>query len=339
MSAFIAGMLVSLVMSYIVYFGFTTNYTRWVFSEESFLQQYNHDVYKYRIFSKYLLLQTDRLLNILSPDRQAEPRLQIIDQKATDHFYYSYFLLNLFFLMASSIVLTFILEIKTYFSWTTGEKRLLSYFLPVLICLTQFVICPYDVCSYFFQLLTIYIFFEYFNRYFYISLLGIGLLIILATLNRETSYLTVAYMILILLVKQGMKIKGLLSIGWFSICFLVSYLSLRYFIKDSKGWHSPDTIDKFQLNLNWDFSHWGIIFWVIFGWLSFAISRSRENRRLILFYYLACLPYIVICLISGVLWELRLFIPLFIGSILLSTLNTNRFQSPLAITARKAGLL
>lgn len=338
-STLIAGMLVSLVMSYIVYFGFTTNYTRFSFSRESFLQQYNHDVYKYRIVSKYLLLETEQLLNNIQPTKKADWRILILDSSASNNFYYAYFLLNTLFLMLSSIVLALLLDMETQFSWSRGEKRLLLFFLPILICLTQFVICPYDVCSYFFQLLTIYVFLEYFDRYYWTTIFITGFLIILGTLNRESSALTVAYLVLVIFGKKGLTMRAWTSITSFAGCFLVPYLALRLLIKDPPGWHSLDTIDKFQLNLQWDLSHWGLIFWALFSWLAVTICRSRENKGLIFFYYLTCLPYIYTCVVYGVLWELRLFIPIFIGAVLLSGLDTNRLQSPLAIYARKTGWL
>lgn len=336
-TTFLSGILVSLVMSYIVYFGFTTNYTRFVFSRGTFLKQYDHDVYKYRVLSKYLLLETNQFLNAIAPDKKADLRLLILDRQASDNFYYAYFLLNLTFLMLSSVILALLLEMDNHFTWSHGEKRLLLFFLPVIICLTQFVICPYDVCSYFFQLFTIYIFLEFIDRHYWPALLSTCLLIALGTLNRESSALTVAYLVLLVLGKKGLNNKGWISIISFIICFLTPYLALRFFIKDPPGWHSPDTVDKFQLNLQWDLSHWGIVFWILFSWLAFAICRNRENRRLIMYFYLACLPYIYACLISGVLWELRLFIPVFIGALFLSHLNTSRFESSLALYARKTG--
>lgn len=338
-STLIAGMLVSLVMSYIVYFGFTTNFSLFCFSRESFLLQYDHDVYKYRILSKYLLLETDHILNIIQPPKRADLRILLRDKNATDNFYYAYFLLNTLFLMLSSIVLALLLEMDKYFILNRGEKRLLLFFLPILICLTQFVICPYDVCGYFFQLLTIYVFLEYFDRYYWATLLVTGFLLILGTLNRESSALTVAYLALFTFGKKGLSQAGVVSIIIFLACFFAPYITLRLFIKDPPGWQSPDRIDKFQLNLQWEFSHWGMVFWVLFTWLAVTICRDRENKSLIFYYYLACLPYIYTCIVSGVLWELRLFLPIFIGIILLSFLNTSQFQSPLAIYARKTGWL
>jgi hypothetical protein len=65
----------------------------------------------------------------------------------------------------------------------------------------------------------------------------------------------------------------------------------------------------------------GVIFWVLFVYLPFAIAEMEENKWLIGGFFLFSLPYIITSVWSGDLWAVRLYIPLFLGALFLSRLD------------------
>lgn len=322
--AMVFAALIAFVSSYIVYFGFTTNYTANAFSPPSFKDQYAHQVYKYRILSQYLLTRLDSALGDRFPSKAAEMRLLLQDNHASERFYYSYYYLNTFFMVLLSIVLVLLVDLDNSINIPKNEKSLIVFLVILLINLTQYVVCPYDISSYFFQLLTIFVFLKYLEKYFFTSLIVICLLLVIATLNRESSALTVSFLILLTLCKGGLSKRSLFSLSPMVLSFLITYYSLRYFIK------TPDpknvTIDFVEFNLNFYINRIGILFWFVFIYFTLAIGNSKENRLLIVAYHIISLPYIWTCFTAGILWEVRLYMPLFLGSLFLAKVDPSSFK-------------
>jgi hypothetical protein len=67
----------------------------------------------------------------------------------------------------------------------------------------------------------------------------------------------------------------------------------------------------------------GLIFWGLFFYLPMAIAATVENKWLIVAFFILSLPYIYSCLKGGVLWEVRLYIPLFLSALFLSKLDVS----------------
>jgi len=114
--AIIVGILLSVVTSEIVYFGFTPNYyfaTR--VSRNAFHYQFDHDIFQYRILSKYLLLLIDESLQNIVPDKTRSNEFLAHIRGGSERLYYAYFCLNTFFLCATSIIIILLLRLKGYF--------------------------------------------------------------------------------------------------------------------------------------------------------------------------------------------------------------------------------
>ena len=67
----LVGILLSLVINRIVYFGFTSNYSINMYSRAKMSTIYSLDVFKYRILSKYLLFGVDDWLSRSMPEKGA----------------------------------------------------------------------------------------------------------------------------------------------------------------------------------------------------------------------------------------------------------------------------
>jgi hypothetical protein len=312
--------LLSMVTSKIIYFGFTPNYAADIFSRKAFNGRFDHDVYKYRVLCKYLLFAVDDWLGEDMPAKGAENRILINTPGGSERFYLAFYYLNTFFLVLTSIMIVLLLNLDRSFRFTSVEKNLLIFFLPLLICLSQFTVCCYDVSSYFFQLLILYILLKFSDRYYWGSIATIGLLIVASTLNRESSALSVSMVALLLLTRYGINRKVLTGIGVVAVCFLATYVALRVLVIDPRHLR----IINFQAGkLFIDTNIIGLIFWGLFFYLPLAMADGPENKCLIGAFFLFSLPYVFTCLKDGVLWEIRLYIPLFLGALFLSKLDVS----------------
>jgi hypothetical protein len=316
----IVALLLSLVTSKIIYFGFTPNFAADIFSRKAFRNRLDRDVYKYRILSKYLLYAVDDWIGNDTNAEDTEPRILVNSPDGSEQFYLAFYYLNTAFLVLTSIMVVLLLNLERSFRFTTAEKNLIIFLVTVLIGLTEFVVCCYDVSSYFFQLLILYIFLQFSPRHYFLSLSIICGLIILSTLNRESSALSVSMISLLLLTKYGWEKKNLVAIGSAAICFLTTYIALRFLIVNPEDLH---VINAAAGNLLLDINVVGLLFWGLFFYLPMAIADSTENKYLIGVFFLFSLPYVITCLKDGILWEVRLYIPLFLGALFLSKLDVS----------------
>ena len=316
----VVAFLLSLVTSKVIYFGFTPNYAADIFNKQAFKGRLDHDVYQYRILSKYLLYVVDDWLGSDMPAKGAEPRILIQTQNGSERFYLAFYYLNTFFLVLTAMMVVLLLDLERSFLFTVAEKNLIIFLVPILISITQFTVACYDVSSYFFQLLILYIFLRFSPKHYSLSMTIIGLLIILSTLNRESSALSVSMISLLLLTTYGWSRKTITGIGILAVCFLSTYIALRYFIVDPKHLHILN-IQAGKLLI--DTNMIGLIFWGLFFYLPMAMADSNENKYLIGVFFLFSLPYIITCLKDGVMWEVRLYVPLFLGSLFLSKLDVS----------------
>ncbi len=321
----IVAVLISFLSSYIVYFGFTSNYNSGYYSEATFTHAFDRGVFKYRILSKELLIRLNRFMDAHYPDPKANRQVLFMDPKGSNNFYRSFFYLNTFFLALTSIMLVLLFYHRD-FSFTSSERNILIFFVPILINVSQFAIYPYDISSYFLELLIIYVFLKYFHQNYHFSLIILCLLVIVFTLNRESSALTVSLLIVLIICKMGVSEKSLYAITFISLSFLVTFLALAIFIKEPSGeerMFSGGAGDYTRIENNM-----GLLFWALFFYLSFSMSLTAENKRLIILYHIVSLPYSIFVVFFTILWEVRLYIPLFLGSVFLSRLNAAELVFP-----------
>lgn len=310
--------ILALVISKIVYFGYTANYAADTFSRSTLHGRFDHDVYKYRILGKYLLFKLDDWLSSSMPEKGAEPRILVQTKNGSERFFLAFYYLNTFFLVLTSILVALLLDLDKPFQFNQTDRVLLLFFIPVMIGLSEFVITFYDVCSYFFQLLILYIFLRFIDRNYWLTLAIIGVLIILSTLNRESSALSVSIISVLLLSRYGFTRRTLFSIAGIFGCFLLTYIGLRILVIDPTHMR---IINIQAGHLFVDTNIIGMLFWFLFCSLPFLMANSDENRWLIGLFFLFSLPYILTCLKDGVMWEVRLFMPLLIGSLFLSKIT------------------
>ena len=202
MTAILAIML-SMVVSKIVYFGFTPNYGADIFSHKAFDARFDHGGNQYRVLSKYLVYGVDGLLGRSMKEGGAEPRLRTVTGGASERFYYAIYYVNTLFLALTSLMVVMLLNLDKSLRFSDTEKILLVFFVPVLIGLSQFTVHYYDLSSYFLQLLILYVFLKNIDGRYSQTMTTIMGLIVLSTLNRESAEVSVAMIALLLLTRYG----------------------------------------------------------------------------------------------------------------------------------------
>lgn len=318
MTAILAVML-SLVVSKIVYFGFTPNHAADIFSRKSFDARFDRGGYQYRVLSKYFVYAVDSWLGKSMPERGAESRIGAVSGGASERFYYAIYYVNTVFLALVAILSVLLVNLDKSLRFSDTEKSLLVFFVPVLVGLTQFAVHYYDLSSYFLQLLILYIFLKNIDNRYGQTMTTIMGLIVLSTLNRESAEVSVALIALLLLTKYGATRRVIWSVAGMAVCWLITYLSLRLAI--GNGAPATKAPANAANGFEPDMFMMGVIFWVLFVYLPFALAAAEENKWLIGAFFLLSLPYIINCLMGGDLWAVRLFVPLFLGALFLSKLE------------------
>ncbi|HXB34165.1 MAG TPA: hypothetical protein VNV35_12115 [Puia sp.] len=311
--------MLSMVVSKIVYFGFTPNYGADIFARKAFDAKFDRGGHQYRVLSKYLVYGVDGLLGRSMQERGAENRVRAVTGGASERFYFAIYYVNALFLALTSLTVVLLLNLDKSLRFSDTEKVLLVFFVPVLLGLTQFTVHYYDLSSYFLELLILYVFLKNIaSRYSQTMAMVIGL-VVLATLNRESAEVSVAMVALLLLTRFGATRRVVWSIVGMVACWVVTYCVLRVVI--GAGGPPPKAAAITSNAFEPDMFMMGVIFWVLFIYLPFAIAATEENKYLIGGFFLFSLPYIIGSLATGDLWAVRLYVPLFLGALFLSRLE------------------
>lgn len=304
----VLGCLIPLTISTMVYAGFTTNYTRYVFSQGGFESQYNNGVYKYRVLGRFMLLQTYKVIKQYRIPTIGPQSLLILDKDGDPKFYSAYFYMNTVFLCLTSIILFFVLDGRHNLNFIMVDLPIIS--MALLMGITQYVVVPYDTLSYFF--LTLATFLIYRQKQTLWNTLALCIVIILATLTRETSSLIVAFYTAVnyktLLAKPKSLRINPTQMEWFIIIFsyISTYAGLRY-IYIWGGEHTIYQNIRILENINDPLSLLSIMF---FGSTAIIVSLTQSATKSLFVFYIASLPYILAILLIAIPWEIRLWTPI-----------------------------
>jgi hypothetical protein len=311
--------MLSMVVSKIVYFGFTPNYGANIFSHKAFDAKFDRGGYQYRVLSKYLVYGVDGLLGRSMKEPGAEDRVRTVSGGASERFYYAIYYVNTLFLALTSLMVVMLLNLDKSLRFSDTEKILMAFFVPVLIGLTQFTVHYYDLSSYFLELLILYVFLKNIDGRYGQTMTTIMGLVVLSTLNRESAEVSVALVAVLLLTRFGATRRVVWSVVGMVGCWVAMYLVLRVVI--GAGGPPPKAAANGSAGFEPDMFMMGVIWWVLFIYLPFAIAATEENKYLIGAFFLFSLPYIVSSLATGDLWAVRLYVPLFLGALFLSRLE------------------
>ncbi|MBP7173475.1 MAG: hypothetical protein KBA33_05300 [Cloacibacterium sp.] len=308
----------SVVLNIVVYYGFVSAYNN-LTQVQSIPEQYYSSVYRYRVLSREIL---EMVFDLVQKIFHGEfPSKSYILSKGSP-FYHTLFIINTFFSVLSLLLLEMIFSLKSFFSIDRSIKLLLLVVLVALSALSQYVVTFYDHSALFFLLLSIYFILKYQETRQFSYLLILSVLIGISTLNRETSALSLSFLLAVLLKKRTfsfIEIKGVTkTIALPFLSFILVYLLLR--TSDSEGSAIMEGI-YIKENLTQFNNLSGLLFAIIVIRIAYRISKTEENKSLITRFLFFSSPYLLMLLLVGILWEIRLFIPLVFGSFILSQIK------------------
>lgn len=313
-------LLLAFTVNSFVYFSFGNLYSSTVLNYADFENQFHSGIYQYRILSGYFLIWIYDFLSSLNIDYQIF-KLKFFNTDAEPKMYLSFFILNTIFLILSSLVLVFITETKNCIA-TQSEKILMISVAIFAISLSQFVIVPYDVSSYFFLLLFFFFLLKYLEKDSALNLIILLVILIISTFNRESSALSLSLAATLLYAKFGLKKKMYLPIIFLFVSFIAVYLGMRLW---SESFSTNDG-NLLEENFTQPKNFLGILFWMIFFIFTLILAKDRKGVRLILIFHVLSFPYILMCFYTGILYEVRLYIPIFLTSLILSRTEFSRFD-------------
>ena len=321
LSKLIFAALLAFTVNSFVYFSFGNIYSSKILNYTEFQQQFGSGIYQHRILSGYFLIWIYEFLSTLNIDYSIF-KLKFFDADAEPKMYLSFFLLNTFFLVLSSAVMVLITETKNCVA-TSSEKLLMIAVAVFATAFSQFVIVPYDISSYFFLLLFFLFLLRYLEKNAVSNLTILVLMMAVSTLNRESSALSLALAGTLLHSEFGLKKETLIPVAVLAMTFILTYFGMRVM---NGSFTTNDGNLLFQ-NFSQPKNILGLLFWAVFFVLPLMLAKDRNGIKNIIVFHLLSIPYIAMCFYAGILYETRLYIPLFLTVLFLSKFDVKKIAA------------
>ena len=315
LSKIIFAVLLAFTVNTFIYFSFGNIYSSKILNFKDFHEQFHSGIYQYRILSGYLLIWIYELLTNLNIDYEIF-KLKFLNTDSEPQMYLSFYILNSIFLILSALMMVLITESKDFVA-TNSEKLLMIAVAIFSISLSQFVIVPYDISSYFFLLLFFYVLIQYLKTFSKSTLIVLVLLMVISTFNRESSALSLSLAATLLLAKFGFNRKTIIPIAILTASFLAVYAGLRV---TSQQFSTNDGNLLLQ-NFTNPKNLLGLLFWLLLFLFTLILAKDRAAINNILLFHLFSIPYLILCFYTGIIYEIRLYIPIFLTAILLSRIR------------------
>lgn len=301
-------------LSTFLYFSFNNIYSVSILSRENFETQFFSGIYKFRLLSSWLVLAVYDFLQSFTADYgDLQERLP---KTADARMLIALYAVNTLFLILSALLLTFITSAKEFCA-TGGEKIAAVVVAIFVMVFTQYVLVPYDVSAYFFFLFFLWILLTYLRTkktILFIAMLG---MMIISTLNRETAALSLSVAATLFYREEGFGRQFFIRLIWLTLAFLAVYSGLRL----SFGGFTTNDGNLLAQNFTEPKNGLGLLFWLLLFAFTLLFARDRKAQGNILLFHLFALPYLAFCLYSGILYEVRLYVPLFLGGLFLSRVH------------------
>lgn len=308
--------LLPLILQCIVYGGFTTNYSGKCFSFDLFDAQYNSGISRYRLLGPALVRMVSNLLGDCSWcrglnawNRNILEYSEIFDYKL----YASIFIVNLTGFIGTQLALLIILKEKLAAEGDRGIAIAILSASAMIIALSQFTVVPYDTWSYFFIILNL----SLWKRTNIGFLICSALLMCLSTMTRESSALVLSACFAHLLInhKSYCLKSAILQLSILTSIFGGTYIALRIYLGTESRLFQEDMLFYNLLNMN--FLSWiGLATFGCIITIIYSIFTTANARKTYLLFILFSFPYLMLVLLAGIFFEIRLYVPLyFIGII------------------------
>jgi hypothetical protein len=294
---------VPLAFCYVTFFLFRSNYTFGVYAPNTFQQAFSSGVYRYRIVGRELLFAIYGLLRTVYPHglpaRLYFSALSQLDKKPDDYFYVSYILLNFGCLVLFNLVTLRLLRSR-WFRVPSVQAFTLVVGLDALICLSFSVLTVYDGPSYVLLVVALWLALRGSTS----SRVALAMVVALGVLVRESVILAVAADAALLFFRGGWRRSALLPAAIPAAAYVAAYVLVRLVIGADPNAVLPSIpLDEFDAVV-------GLLF--LGGLLSVVLSSPPVIRRIASAFLLFSIPYLIAIFQSGVLIEVRLYVPVVI---------------------------
>lgn len=277
-----------------------TAYSGGTFHLQGFLAQYDYGIYRYRLLGRDAVLLIYRnLLHLFHDQPLAMPR----DPDATLLFYASYVTLNALCFSVSNFLLLLLLSDSER---RLSDLRLAVYlYLAFIQTLAMAVVNPYDQLAY---LLILVSFFAATIRRNWLAYLVLGVAAIAGTLTRETQFLVTPALFSVGIFSSANRSRrywtaGSLNLALFTLVYIALRLSLPGKEIVAAGW---------TYGGKWAIESAIVLALLFFIGTSLAL-RMRSDIRPTFMLLAFSTPYIVTILVSGILREMRLLVPVLLA--------------------------
>ena len=313
-------MLLAFTVNSFIYFSFGNIYSSKILNYADFSKQFHSGIYQYRILSGYLIFWIYETLSTLNIDYSIF-KFRFLESRSEPQMYLSFYILNTIFLVLSAALLLFITETKNFIA-TNSEKILLVSVAVFAMANTQFVIVPYDVSSYFLIVLFFYFLLKYLEKNSDFNLIILVVILMISTLNRETSALSISLAATLLYSKYGLRKEMIKPVLIFALTFIAVYLGMRFL---HESFTTNDGNLLFQ-NFSEPKNILGFLFWMVFFLFTIIIAKDQHAKRNIILFHVFSIPYVLMCIYTGIMYEIRLYIPIFITSLLISRTDISKIH-------------
>jgi len=298
------------------YYGFESSYTKLKFSETvpKFLFS---SVYAYRVIPNYLSLYLTDWVGYLIDNYFPFFRKFLLKNGTV--FYHSLFLMNSFFFVLSSVLFYKILKYKSNNLFANINLLRIIHLLAIFfIVITQYAPTNCDMMALFCYLTGVLLTLKFLHKKNSLDFYILICVIFLSTFVRETACLNIAFFAAVFFdikeIKEN-KYRFVLKTITLVIAFLVPYLGLRVI------WKQEETtfVEGFYINRNFSspFNLAGLIFAIIVLYFIYKLCFGEANKKTFKKYVFFSLPYLFMITMVGLLWEVRLFVPLILTGIVM----------------------
>lgn len=308
------------LLFFMAYYGFESSYVKLKSMERAPDFMFS-SVYAYRVIPNFLSVEVTNFLTFLIDGNFSGLKAFILKQGTV--FYHSIFLINLVFFIGSSFILDKMLKFNPNLLGSDSRMRKILHLLAVfLMVIVQYIPTNCDSIAIFFFLFGIFFSLKYRKFRKINDLILLCATVFISTFVRETACLNIAFFAALFFDYKNFKLKEFRfykEIFIVVLAFVIPYIGLRLIIPQEAS-----LAEGFYLKNNFTspFNLAGLIFGCVLFYFIYTLCGIAEKQIFKNFMILS-IPYLGMITFVGLFWETRLFLPLLLGVLVISSLNIN----------------
>lgn len=315
LSGFLLVVILPFLLFFMSYYGFESSYVKLKSMEKAPDFMFS-SVYAYRVIPNFLMVHVTEIFTYFIDHYLLSTKGFLL--KHGTLFYHSIFIINSFFFVLSSVVLSSIFKIKSIGDlYNSSMKKLIHLLAIFFIVIVQYVPTNCDSIAIFFYLLGVFFTLKYFRQRKTSDFVFLCLIVFISTWVRETACLNIAFFAAFFIDFKSFKecqFKNVKEISLLVLSFVLPYVGLKMMISQDVSFFEGVYMIK---NFTSPFNLAGLLFGIL--GLYFTFNLCNNQGKLILKKYLFfSLPYLGMITLVGLFWETRLFLPLILSGLIVA---------------------